>query len=140
LNNDISEKDKKDWENFISSDEKLPNKDFKSSKQKSFKIKSIDLHGYTLDEANNTIEKFIHDCFKEKINKLIVVTGKGIHSQNEKDPYVSKNLGILKYSVPEFIESNKSLMNIINEIKDASIEDGGSGAFYIFLKKNKSIE
>ena len=140
MNNDISEKDKKDWENFISSDEKLPNKDFKSSKQKSFKIKSIDLHGYTLDEANNTIEKFIHDCFKEKINKLIVVTGKGNHSQNEKDPYVSKNLGILKYSVPEFIESNKSLMNIINEIKDASIEDGGSGAFYILLKKNKSIE
>ena len=140
MNNDISEKDKKDWENFISSDEKLPNKDFKSSKQKSFKIKSIDLHGYTLDEANNTIEKFIHDCFKEKINKLIVVTGKGNHSQNEKDPYVSKNLGILKYSVPEFIENNKSLMSIINEIKDASIEDGGSGAFYILLKKNKSIE
>ena len=140
MNDKISEKDKKDWENFISSDEKLTNKDFKLSKQKSFKVKSIDLHGYTLDEANNTIEKFIHESFKEKINKLIVVTGKGIHSQNEKDPYVSKNLGILKYSVPEFIESNKSLMNIINEIKDASIEDGGSGAFYIFLKKNKSIE
>ena len=140
MNDKISEKDKKDWENFISSDEKLPNKDFKLSKQKFFKVKSIDLHGYTLDEANNTIEKFIHESFKEKINKLIVVTGKGIHSQNEKDPYVSKNLGILKYSVPEFIESNKSLMNIINEIKDASIEDGGSGAFYIFLKKNRSIE
>ena len=140
MNDKISEKDKKDWENFISSDEKLPNKDFKLSKQKSFKVKSIDLHGYTLDEANNTIEKFIHESFKEKINKLIVVTGKGIHSQNEKDPYVSKNLGILKYSVPEFIESNKSLMSIINEIKDASIEDGGSGAFYIFLKKNRSIE
>ena len=138
--NDISEKDKKDWANFVSSDEKLPNKDFKLSKQKSFKVKSIDLHGYTLDEANNTIEKFIHESFNKKINKLIVVTGKGIHSQNEKDPYVSKNLGILKYSVPEFIKSNKSLMSIINEIKDASIEDGGSGAFYIFLKKNKSIE
>ena len=140
MSNDISEKDKKDWENFISSDEKLPNKDFKSSKQKSFKIKSIDLHGYTLDEANKTIEKFIYESFKEKINKLIVVTGKGIHSQNEKDPYVSKNLGILKYSVPQFIQRNKSLMSIINDIKDASIEDGGSGAFYIFLKKNKSTK
>jgi len=140
LSNDISEKDKKDWESFISSDEKLPNKDFKSSKQKTFKVRSIDLHGYTLEEANKTIEEFIHKSFKEKINKLIVVTGKGLHSQNEKDPYVSKNLSILKYSVPEFIESNKSLMNIINEIKDASIEDGGSGAFYIFLKKNRSIE
>ena len=138
--NDISEKDKKDWETFISSDEKLPNKDFKSSKQKLFKVKSIDLHGYTLEEANKTIEIFIYQSFKEKINKLIVVTGKGLHSQNEKDPYVSKDLSILKYSVPEFIENNKSLMSIINEIKDASIEDGGSGAFYIFLKKNKSIK
>ena len=138
--NDISEKDKKDWDNFISSDEKLPNKDFKSLKQKLFKVKSIDLHGYTLEEANKTIEIFIRQSFKEKINKLIVVTGKGLHSKNEKDPYVSKDLGILKYSVPEFIENNKSLMSIINEIKDASVEDGGSGAFYIFLKKNKSIK
>ena len=140
MSNDISEKDKKDWESFISSDEKIPNKDFKSSKQKTFKVRSIDLHGYTLEEANQIIERFIYQSFREKINKLIVVTGKGLHSQNEKDPYVSKNLSILKYSVPEFIESNKSLMNIINEIKDASIEDGGSGAFYIFLKKNRSIE
>ena len=137
MNNDISQKDKKDWENFISSDEKLPNKDFNSSKQKFFKVKSIDLHGYTLKEANKTIEKFIYRSFTEKINKLIVVTGKGLHSQIEKDPYVSKDLGILKYSVPEFIENNKSLMNIIKEIKDASIEDGGSGAFYIYLKKKK---
>ena len=140
MSNDISEKDKKDWESFTSGDERLPNKDLNLSKEKFFKVKSIDLHGYTLEEANKTIEKFIYQSFREKINKLIVVTGKGLHSQNEKDPYVSKDLSILKYSVPEFIENNKSLMNIINEIKDASIEDGGSGAFYIFLKKNKSIK
>ena len=140
MSNDITEKDKKDWENFLSSDEKLPNKDLKKSNHKIFKTKSIDLHGYTLEEANKTIEEVIHKSFKEKINKLIVVTGKGLHSQNDKDPYVSKELGILKYSVPEFIENNKNLMSIINEIKDASIEDGGSGAFYIFLKKNRSIK
>ena len=140
MSNDITEKDKKDWENFLSSDEKLPNKDFKNSNHKISKTKSIDLHGYTLEEANKTIEEVIYKSFKEKINKLIVVTGKGLHSQNEKDPYVSKELGILKYSVPEFIENNKNLMSIINEIKDASIEDGGSGAFYIFLKKNRSIK
>ena len=137
MNNDISEKDKKDWNNFISSDEKLPNKDYKKSIEKTFTTKSIDLHGYTLQEANEAIEKFIYKSFRERVNKLIVVTGKGLHSQNEKNPYVSKDLGILKYSVPEFIESNKSLMSIINEIKDASIEDGGSGAFYIYLKKKK---
>ena len=140
MSNDISKKDKKDWETFISSDEKLPNKDFISSKQKLFKVKSIDLHGYTLEEANKTIEIFIYQSFAEKINKLIVVTGKGLHSQNEKDPYVSKDLSILKYSVPEFIKSNNSLMSIINEIREANVEDGGSGAFYIFLKKNKTIK
>tara|TARA_B100001057_G_scaffold260597_1_gene260794 strand:- start:143 stop:565 length:423 start_codon:yes stop_codon:yes gene_type:complete len=137
LTNDISEKDKKDWEKFISSNEKIPNKDYKKTNQKKFETKSIDLHGYTLEDANRVVEKFINQSFKDRINKLIVVTGKGLHSQNEKDPYVSKDLSILKYSVPEFIENNKSLMNIINEIKDANIEDGGSGAFYIFLKKNK---
>ena len=137
MTNDISEKDKKDWEKFISSNEKIPNKDYKKTNQKKFETKSIDLHGYTLEDANRVVEKFINQSFKDRINKLIVVTGKGLHSQNEKDPYVSKDLSILKYSVPEFIENNKSLMNIINEIKDANIEDGGSGAFYIFLKKNK---
>ena len=140
MSNDISEKDKKDWETFISSDQKLPNKDFKSSKQNFFKIKSIDLHGYTLEDANKTIEEFIFKSFGEKIHKLIVVTGKGLHSQNEKDPYVSKDLSILKHSVPEFIKNNKNLMNIVNKIENASIEDGGSGAFYIFLKKNKAIK
>ena len=140
MSNDISEKDKKDWETFISGDQKLPNKDFKSSKQKFFKVKSIDLHGYTLEAANNKIEDFIYQSYREKINKLVVVTGKGLHSQNEEDPYVSKDLSILKYSVPEFIKNNKSLMNIINEIKDANIEVCGSGAFYIFLKKKKIIE
>ena len=140
MNNDISEKDKKDWKDFISSDEKLPNKDYITSSQKIYKTKSIDLHGYTLEKANEIIEKFIYKSFREKINKLIVVTGKGLHSQNEKNPYVSKDLSILKYSVPEFIKNNKNLIKIINEIKSANIEDGGSGAFYIFLKKNKSIK
>jgi DNA-nicking Smr family endonuclease len=140
LTDDISEKDKKDWENFLSNNEKLPNKDLKIDKKITFKTQSIDLHGYSLEEANKSIENFIIKSYQEKINKLIVVTGKGIHSQNEKDPYVSKDLSILKYSVPEFISNNKSLMKIIYEMKDAKIEDGGSGAFYIFLKKNKTTK
>ena len=139
MNDNISNKDKKDWHKFINSTEKLPNKDFKNQKNKNQKVRSIDLHGYTLDEANKTIEDFINKAFSENINKLIIVTGKGLHSENEKDPYVSKELGILKYSVPEFIANNASLMNMINEITDAKIEDGGAGAFYIFLKKNKII-
>ena len=136
----ISEKDKKDWEKFLSKNEKLPNKDTQLDKKIPLKTKSIDLHGHTLEQANKSIENFITKSYQEKINKLIVVTGKGIHSQNEKDPYVSRDLSILKYSVPEFITNNKSLMKIIYEMKDANTEDGGSGAFYIFLKKNKSIK
>ena len=137
MNDNISNKDKKDWFKFINSTEKLPNKDFEHQKKKNLKVRSIDLHGYTLDEANKTIEDFINKAFSENINKLIIVTGKGIHSENEKDPYVSKDLGILKYSVPEFINNNVSLMEMINEITDAKTEDGGGGAFYIFLKKIK---
>ena len=140
MTDNISEKDKKDWETFLSSDEKLLNKDDKLEKKSPLKIKSIDLHGYTLDQANKFIEDFIIKSYEESTNKLIVVTGKGLHSQNEKDPYVSKKLSILKYSVPEFISKNKNLINIIHEITDAKIEDGGEGAFYIFLKKNKSIK
>ena len=135
MNDNISDKDKKDWENFLSSNEKLPNKDLKFSKKKTQKIKNIDLHGFTLEHANQTIKKFIDDCYQNGVSKIIVVTGKGLHSNVEKDPYVSKDLSILKYSVPEYIENNPELMKKIANIKDAKIEDGGSGAFYIFLKK-----
>ena len=135
MNSKISEKDKKTWEEFLSNDQKLPDKDNFQSEIKSKKTRSLDLHGKTLDEANQIIENFIRKSYEDKVHKLIIVTGKGLHSSNEKDPYVSKDLGILKYSVPEFLKNNSELMKIISEIRDASINDGGSGAFYIFLKK-----
>ena len=131
----ISDKDKKDWEDFLSKKENLPNKDNFEKNQKIKKIRSLDLHGYSLDNANQTIDDFIKKSYQEKVNKLIIVTGKGIHSDNEKDPYVSKDLSILKYSIPEFVKNNAELMSIISEINEANIEDGGSGAFYIYLKK-----
>ena len=137
MNSNISDKDKKDWDEFISGNEKVSNKDVEKSQKKKEKIKSIDLHGYTLDEANKTIEEFINKSHRDGTNKIVVVTGKGLHSNNKENPYVSEDLSILKYSVPEFILNNKSLMNIIFEIKEAKIQDGGSGAFYIYLKKQK---
>ena len=136
MKSEISDKDKNDWEEFLLKDEKLPNKDNFEKNRKIKKIKSLDLHGYTLDDANQTIENFIKKSYEDNISKLVIITGKGIHSDNEKDPYVSKDLGILKYSIPEFIRNNQELMKMIYEIKEATIEDGGSGAFYIFLKKN----
>ena len=137
MNDNISDKDKKEWEDFLKSDEKIFDKDNNHQNKEFFKTKSIDLHGYTLDQANKKIEEFIQHSYSEKINKIIVVTGKGLHSQNEKNPYVSKDLSILKYSVPNFIYNNRNLMKLIIKLKDAEIKDGGSGAFYIYLKKNK---
>ena len=135
MNSKISEKDKKTWEEFLSKDQKLPNKDNFQSEIKSKKTRSLDLHGKTLDEANQIIENFIRKSYEDNVHKLIIVTGKGLHSSNEKDPYVSKNLGILKHSIPNFLKNNVELMELISNISEASIEDGGSGAFYIFLKK-----
>ena len=137
MNNKISNKDKKDWEDFISGKDELPNKDLKERKNQNKKKKLIDLHGYTLDEANKCVEEFILKSYNNNINKLIIVTGKGLHSENDKNPYVSKDMSILKYSVPEFITKNPDLMKVIREITDADIKDGGSGAFYIYLKKKK---
>ena len=133
----ISDKDKKDWDNFLSNKENLPDKDKDLVINKIKKTKTFDLHGYSLNQANKEINNLVYESFNQGLNKLIIVTGKGLHSENEKDPYVSKDLGILKYSVPEYLKNNKELMSMINEIKDADIEDGGSGAFYIFLKKKK---
>ena len=135
MNSKISEKDKKSWEEFLSNDQKLPDKDNFQSEIKSKKTRSLDLHGKTLDEANQIIENFIRKSYEDKIHKLIIVTGKGLRSSNEKDPYVSKDLGILKHSIPNFLKNNSELMELISNISEASIEDGGSGAFYIFLKK-----
>ena len=135
MNSKISDKDKKDWENFLSNKEKLRDKENIFKKDKIVKIKTLDLHGYSLDEANDKINNLIRNSYNQGITKLTIVTGKGIHSQNENDPYVSKDLGILKYSVPNYIKNNGELMDMINEIQDASIDDGGTGAFYIILKK-----
>ena len=133
----ISDKDKKDWKNFISNKEKLSNKDLYLSNNKIEKeiIKTIDFHGFSLENANNVIEEFIIQCFKKNVNKIIVITGKGLRSKSIRNPYASKDLSILKHSVPGFIKSKPNLMKIIKKIEEAKIEDGGGGAFYIYLKR-----
>ena len=135
MSSKISDKDRKDWQNFTSSKEKLPNKDFKNQKKSFFKSRTIDLHGYTLEQANRSIEDFIKKSHEDKVNKIIVVTGKGLHSQNENDPYVSKDLSKLRYSVPEYIKSNFDLFKYVLSIGSALKEDGGDGAIIVKLKK-----
>ena len=135
MNDKISDKDKKDWENFLSSKENLPNKDAKNINKSEIKKITFDFHGYSLNEANDKISDLINEAFRNKVNKLVIVTGKGLHSDNENDPYISKDFGILKYSVPDYIRGSNDLMSMIDRIEDADVKDGGSGAFYIFLKK-----
>ena len=134
MNKKLSKKDLKVWKDFIEGKEKLYNKD-NINKDTKFKKKesTIDLHGFSLDQANSKIEKFITSCFEKKIEKLNIITGKGLRSKVEQNPYQSKDLGILKYSVPEFINSNSELMRIIKKIDD-NTENKNSGFFTLFLK------
>ena len=131
----ITEKDKKDWENFLSSDVSLPNKDLNIDIKKRILTKKIDLHGFSLEEANKKIEDIIKNYYGIGVKKIIVITGKGLHSNHIEDPYISKDLGILKNSVRKFIKNNRELMCLIQNIEMANVDDGGEGAFYIYLKK-----
>ena len=134
----ISDKDKKDWQDFSNSTEKLENKDQTiSSSPKRYIERSIDLHGYTLEEANQKITSYIEECYSKGINKINVITGKGLRSKNLNDPYQSSNLSILKYSVPSFIKNNDQLMSRIISIDFEAVEDPSTGNFDIFLKKKK---
>ena len=138
---EILDKDKEDWKGFIENKEKIPNKDYVNKKIiRHETIKKIDLHGHTIEEANKAVEQFIQKCFNESVTKIIVITGKGLRSKNVENPYLSKDLSILKYSVPEFIENNKILTRLIIQTTDARIEDGGSGAFYVYLKNKDKFK
>ena len=137
MSNKISDKDKKDWEKFLSNKEKLISKDQDNEIKNYNWSRSIDLHGYSLDEANTKIKDFILKSFEEGTEKLKIITGKGIHSKNEKDPFISKKLGTLKYSVPDFLGRDVELNNIIKSLSPAKIEDGEEGAFYVYLHKKK---
>ena len=134
----ISDKDKQDWQNFLNSSDKLEDKEQKISLTlKKYIEKSIDLHGYTLEEANQKITTYIEDCFIKGVKKINIITGKGLRSQNLNDPYQSNNLSILKYSVPNFIKNNENLMSKIISIDFEAVENPSVGSFDVFLKTKK---
>ena len=138
MKNKLSDKDKKDWEKFLKNSEKLEVKDDAQNKKFNMNLeKSIDLHGYTLDSANNKIYMFILDCFEKKVNKINIITGKGLRSKNTNDPYQSKDLSILKYSIPNFIKNNNELMEKILKIDEDAVQSPTRGSFDIVLKKNE---
>ena len=131
---DPSQEDKKIWEEYIRNPSDIYDKDLSAtySVQRRERYK-FDLHGFTLDEANSKVKEIIEYCLKNKFKELLLITGKGIHSTNDEDAYISKNFGKLKYSVPEFIKTSE-LKRFIISIKDAEKEDGGEGAIIIRLK------
>jgi len=136
LNKKLSKKDKKDWENFLNSNEKIQNKDLSILKKKDKNLfRVIDLHGFSLEDANKTINYFIEKCYLEGVSKINIITGKGSRSKNKDDPYQSAKLGILKYSIPDYIKGNNNLMKKIKEIDYNSIGNPNHGSFNIFLKK-----
>ena len=137
LKNKLSDKDKKDWQNFLDSSEKLQSKDLDQINNELISERSIDLHGYTLEEANKKISEFLENCYLNKVKKINVITGKGMRSKNLEDPYQSKDLSILKYSVPEYIKNNNELMNKIIKIDFESVNSPSKGNFDIFLKTIK---
>ena len=138
MTNKLSDKDKKDWEKFVKGNEKVENKDKEYlKKDKKYLDKTIDLHGYTLEEANKKIFEYIEGCYLNNVDKINIITGKGLRSKNIDDPYQSNNLSILKYSVPNYIKNNTELMNKILKIDFDSVNSPSKGNFYIFLKKNK---
>ena len=137
MTNKLSDKDKKDWQNFLDSSEKLQSKDLDQINNELISERSIDLHGYTLEEANKKISEFLENCYLNKVKKINVITGKGMRSKNFEDPYQSKDLSILKYSVPEYIKNNNELMNKIIKIDFESVNSPSKGNFDIFLKTIK---
>mgnify|MGYP003956113923 CR=1 FL=1 len=137
----VSYKDKEDWINFIESREKINPKgeDFLETKEKKEIVPKLDLHGFTLQEANKIVEKFIDESFINGNKKIIIITGKGLRSKTQDNPYISEKLNVLRYSVPEFIKGKKDLNSKVINITKAEIKDGGEGALYIFLRKNRNL-
>ena len=133
----VTSKDKKDWIDFTKRLENIYDKDTDFVKQNTTvnKIRRLDLHGLSLNQANKIVKKFIIESFEKGYKKILIITGKGLKSKVHKNPYLSEQMNILKYSVPEFIKNDENLFEKINRISTADLKDGGEGAFYIFLKK-----
>ena len=130
-----NQEDKNTWDEYIKNPSDIYDKDqgVSNNIQRKGRYK-FDLHGFTLDEANSKVKEIIMYCVKNKFKELLLITGKGIHSTSDKDIYISKNLGKLKYSVPEFIRTNSEINKFIISIDDAAKKDGGEGAIIIKLK------
>ena len=139
--NFVTSQDKKDWIVFTKKMGSITAKksDFLEKNININKVKKLDLHGFSLIEANKIVKKFIIESFNNGYKKILVVTGKGSRSKSYDNPYLSEKLSVLKYAVPEYINNDENLINKIRKISKASLTDGGEGAIYIFLKNSEKF-
>jgi len=137
----VSSKDKKDWTNFTREINNIKPKEADLVKEilQLNKVPKLDLHGFSLEESNQKVKKFVTESYNHGYKKLLVITGKGLRSKSYENPYISEKLNVLRFSIPEFIKDDEDLKNKISKISEADIRDGGEGAIYIFLKNNKKI-
>ena len=136
-----SHKDKRDWEAFTKqiSDIHPKEGDLLQQNIKLGKIKKLDLHGSSLNEANRKVKEFVNESFNQGYRKLLIITGKGLRSKSHDNPYLSEKLSVLKYAIPEYIQNDEDLKHKVGKISKAELKDGGEGAIYIFLKNSKSL-
>ena len=137
----VTSKDKKDWVDFTKQIGNISPKQADLSREniEINKVRKLDLHGFSLNESNKIVKKFVLESFNQGYKKLLIITGKGLRSKSYDNPYISEKLSILRYAVPEFINNDESLNNKIRKISAADVKDGGEGAVYIFLKDNKKF-
>ena len=132
---DLSKEDINTWNTYIKNPSDIYDKDKNISQSQKRKDRfRFDLHGYTLNDANQKVRDIIISCAKNKYREILLITGKGLHSTSDNDAYASKNFSKLKHSVPEFINSNEELSKLIISLSDADLKDGGEGAILIKLK------
>ena len=128
--------DLNDWEKFLENPGRIYNKDnYEVTDLNSSKKFRFDLHGYSIEKANSTIEQIISKCYKNGIYQILVITGKGIHSKNESNVFTSSEYNKLKNTIPLFIKNKPDLASKIKNIATAPTEQGGEGALIINLKK-----
>ena len=133
----LTSRDKEDWVSFTKELNEIRDKDVVESNDSFNKILKLDLHGFSLNDANKAVKKFITEAFENGYKNLIIITGKGLRSKIQKDPYISSKLGVLKHSVPEFIRNEQDLINKVKKISSATLQQGGEGALHILLKNKK---
>ena len=133
---EIPDEEKKIWEEYLKNPKDLFDKELEDKKKNNQANRyRFDLHGFTLLEANKKVRKLITYCQLNGYKEVLLITGKGLHSNTDQNTYVSKELSKLKFAIPEYIKNQKDLAEKIVSMEPAQINDGGEGAIIIKLKK-----